>query len=441
MMEKIKRSVGFPWLMAAFLCLYIGLTALAVTAMVPKSQPQTVPTEPTPTAPAEPDAEGIFRSLFEEPDWAALYQRAGEQGTVFEDAEAFSVHMHNLIGETTLSYQEVYTDLPHTHRYLVYADQTKIAIYTVAGPDWALEDLQLFYQPGVSVTVEACPEYTVYVNGVALDERYTIRTLETLAEQYLPDGLHGYRRKWQRVDHLLAEPEITVLDENGTPVDLERDSETGIYRIVEQSAAQMTETEADLARKAAIADAKYAIGAISGTQLKTYFDENSDLYKMLVTNPRNLQKYTSSSIDEKTMQVSDYVRYSDSLFSVNVKLTQKIIRTTGTLKVYQLDKTYFFTLTDKGYRVTDYTNEDVTAAVEQIRLTFVCDDAQTSVLVSPGAGKVSVPELTAPEGLGFLGWASRTVAEDGTVTMTIRILPDGTALGLAEPLILYPVYQ
>lgn len=438
-MEKQKR---FPWLLAAFLCLYIGLTAFAVTALRPASQPQPTPTEPSATAPAAPDHEGIFQSLFAEPDWAAIYQRAGEQASKFENANAFASHMQSLVGEAALTWQQVYTDQPDTHRYLVYAQDTKIAAYTVTGgPEWALDDLELFYQPSLSVTVEARPEHTVYINGVALDDGYTIRTAETLAEQYLPEGIHGYRRKWQRVDNLLAEPEITVLDETGAPVELERDGETGIYRIFEQPAAQMTEAEAELAREAAIADAKYAIGAMSGTQLKSYFDETSALYKLLVTNPRNLQKYTSSSIDEKTMEVSDFVRYSDTVFSVNVKLTQKIIRTTGTLKVYHLDKTYFFTLTDNGYRVTAYTNEDVTAAVEQARLTFLCDDGQRDVMVNGDAHAVSTPAVTAPAGKEFLGWATRTETEDGSVTMTVRVLPDGTLLGTPEPMTLWPVYQ
>ena len=435
------KHTRFPWLLVTFLCLYIGLTAFAVTSMKPAPQPQPMPTDPTVTAPVEPDHRGMFSKLFAQPDWAALYEQAGEQGTEFESADAFSAHMRNLVGDAVLTYQEVYTDLPDTHRYLVYSGESKIAAFTMTdGPDWVLDDLELYYHPSLSVTVEVGPEHTVYVNGVALDDQYTIRTQETLAEKYLPESVHGYRRKWQRVDDLLAEPEITVLDEAGLPVALERDSETGVYRIITQAGAQMTEAEADLARQAAIADAKYAIGALTNAQLKSYFDENSPLYKMLVTNPRNLQKYTSSSIDEKTMEVSDFVRYSDTIFSVRVKLTQKIIRTTGTLKVYELNKTYFFTLTDKGYRVSAYTNERVTEPVEQVRLTFVYDDMQTAVVVSSRDQKVSAPEITAPEGKEFLGWASRTTSAD-CVTMTVRILPDGTILGALEPMTLYPVYQ
>lgn len=433
-MEKTNHSSRFPWFLVLFLCLYIGLTALAVTAMVSKvEQPEHFFTEPTAAAPAEPDCQGVFDRLFAQPDWAALYQLAGESGSQFEGAAAYGAYMQTKVGERALIYQEVQSDLVDTHRYLVYLGSEKIAAFTMTGgPDWVLNSLELFYEPTVSVTVEALPEHTVYVNGIALDDSFTIRTIQTLAEDYLPEEVHGYRRKWQTVNGLLGEPEIRVLDEDGALVAMERDSETGIYRPQEKTAAELTETEAALARKAAMADAQYAIGAISNAQLKEYFDADSAVYKMLVTNPRNLQKYTSSSMEG--IEVGEFYRYSDTLFSVNVKLTQKIIRTTGTLKVYRMDKTYFFTLIDGKYLVTAYTNQHVTEQVEQVCLTF---EGNMSIAVDADACSVSAPSV---EGEGFLGWATRTTADDGSIIMQVRILPDGTVLGDLEPMTLYPVF-
>ena len=173
---------------------------------------------------------------------------------------------------------------------------------------------------------------------------------------------------------------------------------------------------------------------------KAYFDENSPLYKMLITNPRNLQKYTSASIDENAMTVSEYCRYSDTMFSVNVKLTQKIIRTTGTLKTYQADKTYFFTKIGNDYRVTAYTNEHVTETVEQVRLSFVTESGTTGQMICTDDAIVTPPAATAPQGQELVGWATKTM-EEGTITMTVRILPDGTVLGGLEPMELYPVFQ
>lgn len=444
-MEKNKHCHGFPWMLVAFLCLYISLTALAVPALFSKEDPPkeptqtTMPTQPIVPAPVEPDCQGVFDRMFAQPDYASLYRLAGEGASRFEGADDYAAYMQTKVGHRPLTYQEVQTDLADTHRYLVYSGEEKIAAFTMTGgPDWQMDRLELYYEPEIRVTVEALAEHTVYVNGVALDEGDTIRTLHTLAEDYLPQGVHGHRRKWQMVDGLLTEPEVKVLDTQGNPVPMERDSETGVYHPLEMTAAEMTEAEAALARKAAMTDAQYAIGAVSNTQLKEYFDSNSALYKMLVTNPRNLQKYTSSSIDEKTIELSDFTRYGDTMFSVNVKLTQKIIRAVGTLKVYHLDKTYFFTLKDGKYLVTDYTNQQVTQQVQQVRLTFVNRQEQNCVMVNVNAHEVEIPCV---EDVNFLGWATRSDAENGTVHMQIRILPDGTVLGELEPMMLYPVFQ
>ena len=82
--------------------------------------------------------------------------------------------------------------------------------------------------------------------------------------------------------------------------------------------------------------------------LRSLGDGKSPLYAMIVKNPLNLQKYTSAAVDESSITVSDYRRYSQELFSARVKLTQNIIRKDGTLKVYKLDKTYFFTKNSSG---------------------------------------------------------------------------------------------
>lgn len=437
-MEK-QKNCRFPWLIALFLCLYIALSTVAVTRLGHDAA-EPAPSVPTQTTLAQPDHQGGFAQLFAQPDWAQLYARAGLRDTEFEGAAAFAAHMQDRVGDKTLTYYEVRTDLADTHRYLVFLEDEKIAAFTMRGEGTQIAGLELFYEPAVSVTVETPVGYTALVNGVALDERFTVRTMETKAEKYLPEGVHGLRRQWQTVTGLLAEPQVTARDENGQPVQLQKDAKTGIYRIAEKNAPEITAQQAELARKAAIADAMYAIGAISNAQLGEYFDKNAPLYKMLITNPRNLQKYTSACVDESTMTVGEYCRYSDTLYSVNVKLTQKIIRTTGTLKVYTADKTYFFTEIDGVYRVTAYTNEHVTQPLEQVRLSFVTDGDTVRQLVCTTDAAVAAPEVMAPQGQKLVGWATKAV-DGNQITMTIRVLPDGTVLGDLEPMELYPVFE
>lgn len=434
-MEQNKKR--FPWALAVFLCLYIILTALGVTALN-RSGDASGAAEPTQTLPTQPEHEAVFHWLFAQPDWAGLYELAGEADRKFEGGDAFAAYMDQRIGETELTCYEVYTEVADTRRFLVCLGDEKVAAFTMAGG--ALQGVELFYEPTLSITVKTPPEYTVFVNGVALDDGYTVRTAHTRAEDYLSEGLHGERWKWQTVSGLLTTPQVTATDADGQPVELRYDEQTGIYRPAQSSAPELTEEIAELARKAAIADANYSIGTISAAQLRNYFDANSALYQLLTTNPRNLQKHKGSSIDEAAMVVGECCRYSDTLYSVNVQLTQNITRMNGTLKVYTADKTYFFTKTDGGYRVTSYTCEHMTERVEQVRLDFVTETDTVSQMVCTTDTTVTAPAVTAPQGQVFVGWATKAL-EGGVITMTVRVLPDGTILGGPEPMELYPVFE
>ncbi len=428
------KDKSWPWIVLLCLCVCFAVFSVLMLLLGnPSGQlQQSTAATPNPTD----HAAAQFNALFSNPDWEELYTLAGIPDTQFENASTYANHMTDLVGDSTLTCQEVYTDLPNTHRYLVYCENQKIAAYTLTEPGWTLGKMELFFDRTVSITVQTPPDYTVFINGVALDDTYTVRTLQTKAENYLPEGIHGIRQRLQTVTDLLCAPTVTAVDANSDPVELI--CANGIYCLNEEQPAQITQQMTDFLSAAATADARYAIGEIRDDELAVYFDASTDLYHMLTDNPRNLQKYTSSSVTDIT--VGEFVQYSDTLFSANVKLTQKIIRTSGTLKTYTMDKTYFFILTEDGeYRVTAYTNEHMTDLVETVRLTFITDSEPVSMSVDSTVQTVITPTIVNED--TFLGWATRTEDENGTVIYTIRIRPDGTALGKLEPMTLYPVSQ
>jgi hypothetical protein len=182
----------------------------------------------------------------------------------------------------------------------------------------------------------------------------------------------------------------------------------------------------------------YALAGISNKELAEFFDSKTDLYKMLTENPRNYQKLQSISVED--VEVGEFCQYSHTLFSANVKLTQKIIRANGTLKTYHADKTYIFELQENGeYRVIAYTNEHLTEKVEQVKLTFVmADEELMTQMVDMNATSVTGPDMS--QYRGFCGWAVETPCEDDSIQATIRILPDGTVLGGLEPMVLKPIF-
>lgn len=397
----------------------------------------------------------VFQYLFADPDWKVLYGLAGVENTPFENENAYATYMETKVGDTKLTYSETSAGLSGDRKYIVRLGDEKIATFTLTStpgsdpdiPQWQLGTVEVFFERTQNVTVEKLPEHTVYINGTALDDSYTIRTTATKAEAYLPEGVHGYRIAQQYIDGLLIQPEIKVLDQNGNPVTMIHNAETGIYTPVLPAAPQMTEEEKILALNAAKADAMYSMRDISAAELRKYFDANTQVYADIIANPVYVQNYRSYSIDEASAVVSQYCRYSDELFSANVKLTMNVIRSNGTTKVFELDKTYFFTLSSNGsYLVTQYTNAPIQETVEQVRLTFVQDSQQVdSKLVDTSATTLPLPQIAIPEGKALTGWAVQSDDGSGTITMTVVLVPDGNGSALVstqlEPMTLYAVFE
>lgn len=441
-MQKKRSKVG----VILFLCLYAVMVIAILAVIFHQMKPLSQRLSDYEAAQLEHKCSEIFRSLFDEPDWEKIYDLSGTEDTPFEGAQAYAAYMEAKVGGAALTFRETQCGQADTHRYDVLLDTERIAAFTVnnqanadsALPQWQLQDVEVFFTRSVRVTVEKKPEYTVYINDVALDDSFTIRIVTTNAEDHLPEGVHGYRMEQQYVTDLLVMPQVRVLDENGEAVAM--NCENGIYTLASSDSAEMTEAEKTLARNAAVADAKFSMRRITATELSKYFDSSTQVYSDIVNNPLFIQSHKGFAIDESSISVGEYCRYSEDMFSAKVRLKVNITRKDDTIKVYELDKTYFFRKNESGtYLVVEYTNESVQKITERLRLTFVLDDGQQSMMVDKAAQTVTVPQITAGDGKTFLGWA--TEAENGgKIIRTVRILPDGTVLGELESMVVYPVY-
>jgi len=397
----------------------------------------------------------VFQELFEQPDWEEIYTLAGVEDTLYEGKEAYAAYMNDLVGDKKLNYIETSAGLSGDRKYIVRLGENKIATFTLTGgadeeiaiPEWQLGEVEVFFTRAKSAVIAKLPGQTVCINGVDLDETFTIRTVTTLAENYLPEGLHGYRLVQQRIEGLLTEPTVTVRNEDGSFAKVIRDAETGIYHVEAAVPPEISQEETALATNAAETYAKYMIRATSLSTLGKLFDVTSDIYKTIQKDESIVQSYAKYSLEG--LEVTDYYRYSDSLFSVRVQLTVKITRTNGTVKDYPINSTYFFTKNHAGtWLVTDMINVNVQEQIEKIRLVFMNGDMMvSSMLVDVSPGKLTIQVLAVPEGKVFSGWVKETIGEDGKTTLTVMFTPDENGVVYLpedtrlEPMVLYALFE
>lgn len=395
----------------------------------------------------------VFEQLFADPDWAELYTMAGCQDTAYENKDHYAAYMEKRTAGQELTFLETSAGIDRTKKkYNVKSGTEKVATFTLTDttggtgdvPDWQFDHVEVFFTREQSCTIHAVPGCTVLVNGVALDDSHIIKTVSTTAENYLPENVHGYQTIELRIGGLLVPPEITVLDENGAEAGLVYDEETATYTY-DRPTSKLTDAEYQTLLTAAQTYCKYMIGASKKSDLKACFDEDSQIYNTIVSNDTWMQSYTG--YDFGTEVITDFFRYSDSLYSARVKLTLDVTRKNGTIKQYELDSTFFLTLSDERWLVTEMTNVDVQQITTMVRLTYMNGTEQIeSLMVDALSSSLTPPTVTAPAGQVFTGWYSETVDANGNKTMTLAFLPDEdgrVSLGdtVLEPMTLYALFE
>lgn len=397
--------------------------------------------------------EEVFTRLFADPDWAAIYQSAGLEDTEFEGADAYAAYMAKKLEGNELTYAETSAGLTGGHKYLVKLGDETIGYFTLTDqsenltdlPDWQLGEVSMNVTREESVLIRSQEGHTVTVNGVALDDSYTIEISSTLAEEYLPAGTTGLRMCLQQVEGLMAEPEIAVTDENGNASTVVYNAETGIYE-EQTSATSIGPEEKERAQVTAETYGLYMIAKANSTSLAKYFDTSSQIYKTITK--MELWMQSNKGYEFANQTVSEYCSYGDELFSARVSLSMNVTRSNDTVKEYTVDSTFFFEKQNGTWKCFDMTNVDIQEAVSTVRITFKNGDTVLdSRFYASDASEVSAPVLTAPEGKVLAGWYRVTVQDNGEKSYDLVFTPDenggvsipaGTTL---EPMTLYPWFD
>lgn len=401
-------------------------------------------------------SEEVFHELFDDPDWAALYQLCGIEDTAYEGSDAFVTYMENKVADGQLTFIETSAGLSGNKKYYIKLGEEKIGYFQLSGeektesgiPHWELYDVSLSYSRNESVTIQKMAGHTAYVNGVALDDSYTIRSIYTVAEQYLPDDLVGLRMETQQLSGLMVKPEITILDENGQALEVTYDEETGIYAAVTDhtGGGTITSAQEQVVIKAGETYALYMIEKAGSDKLLKYFDKNSNVYQAITKMTMWMQNCNGYKFENQA--VTDFYSYSDSLFSANVYMDLNVTRTNGTVKTYTVDTTLFFELQGSSWKCTEMTNVDVTKQISEVRITFMNEDVElSSLFYATDTRHLTAPVMSAVEGKTFAGWYRQDTDESGNTTYSLVFTPDENGIVSVpsgyelEPMTLYALFE
>ncbi len=396
----------------------------------------------------------VFEELFTNPDWGSLYELSGVEDSLYEGKEQYVAYMTEKVGNTELTYLETSAGTSGDKKYLVQLGDESIASFTLTGqtesitdiPDWELGEVDLVFDRAEGYLIQKQEGHTAYVNGVPLDDSFTIQIATTKAEEYLPIGVSAGRTYIQEIEGLMMRPTVTINDQDGQPMEVDYDESQGMF--VETSVGGTIPD--DLRERtigAAEAYGKYLAGIGSTTELRMYFESSGNAYQQITQADL---AWTKTGASQKIMNetLSEYARYSDTLFSARVAFSLDITRSDGSVKSYPVDTTFFFSLTNSKWMCYEMTNEEVQIPVGQVRLIFM--DGETELnrgFYNTETEELYTPVVAAPEGKVFVGWVQETVDEDGRKQLELVFQPDETGLvnipsgTTLEPMTLYAYFE
>ena len=418
-------------------------------------------------------AEQVFQEVFTDPDWGALYEAAGAKDSPYEGKEQYVAYMEEKMGDSQLTYMETSAGLDETKKkFIVKLGDEKVATFTLTdrnqvgkmdlgdlanmenikdmadSPDWQLGAVEVFFERVGSYQIVKMGDHKAFVNGVELDDSFTIQKATTVAERYLPENVNGFITCTQQVDGLMEVPTVVITDADGENVEVSYDEATRTFTAKTDSNT-MEDDHSQLALEAAKVYSRWMIDEEHDRAVVAkYFDPSSDVYSTIVKSTELwMQNHAGYRFENDS--VTDFARYSEDIFSVKVKTDLIVTRIDGSEKVYAFDQSMFFQKNDAGkWLCFESTNIDVSEPVGKVRLTFMQGDTQlTTDFYETDAKEIITPKLPVPEGQVFSGWVTVSENENGDTVYNVEFqpgedgtvkLPEGNSL---KPMTLYALFQ
>lgn len=219
------------------------------------------------------------------------------------------------------------------------------------------------------------------------------------------------------------------------------DEESGMF--IEQTEANTISDELRIRSIEAMeAYGKFLLNIGNRATVASYFDPSGDAYKYIMGADRS---WTKSGSGQKFLneEVSEYVRYSDTLFSVRVSMTMTATRDDGSVKEFPIHYTLFFTLKNDKWMIYDMIAGSIQIPVGQVRLTFMDGSTQlTTGFYDTETEELLTPVVSVPEGKR-LSWVRKDRDANGRQQLTVVFTPDETGLvqlasgTILEPMTLY----
>ena len=223
---------------------------------------------------------------------------------------------------------------------------------------------------------------------------------------------------------------------------------TGIIFFTEQvSPDTVDEATRNIALAAIKTYALYMMKQTGRGEVAKYFLKGSEAYKAITETELGFVQ-DAASFDFTNETISDFCRYSDTLFSARVSVALNQHRANGSVKESLVEESMFFEKSTGSWLCYAMTAENVAEENRQVRFTFQSGDTVlSSEFYDESTTRIQCPAISVPDGKNFTGWGTIEETGSGETVMNLLLQPDESGMAILpagyslKPMTLLPVFS
>jgi hypothetical protein len=297
----------------------------------------------------------VMDKYFSAPDYEQWAMEAiGSYLSEFESPEDYRQHIRRLYeggAITSRSPQAAFTG--NQREYTVYSDGIPFAKFVVAKTAeksrfgfalWRLHSISpvsTSFSSRVEVHALILPGSTLLINSKPVSEGFFVGEGEPIdAAEYLPSRMSDQKYRIYTVEGLSYVPVVSVTNRFGQATILTPD---GDLYCEELQYSPMPDDVQALARDALLAYCRFCTNDSNLNAVARYYDRTAPVWDDVLVISSWLWVYPRhTGYDYQDIEISDYYPYNDEAFSVRIRATQIIVRSSTESLSYPLDFTIYF---------------------------------------------------------------------------------------------------
>lgn len=283
--------------------------------------------------------------------------------TKFETEEDVKLYMADLLEDKTLSYEQASNYSEDFPEYRILADGYVVAAVSLRKsktdhleydfPVWYISSFTFYTQPLEYFNIEIPENYTVFVNGIELDNEYFTSRTSPMENMYVEPYQTLPDIKTYQGDGLYLAPTVTVVNNFGVEYVVLPEETTGNYIIPFASDCPDADTMKAYAVEVVTTYANYISNDTPANALDPYFPTDSTLLPLIKANTSR-QYYTSHRTPEiQNVEIREFTVFNENAFYCEVYLEQSmVISSWQDPEIVPTDGRFYFVKIDGEWKVS-----------------------------------------------------------------------------------------